>query len=153
MTNAAIMLYDMLQADEIDEQTIKDTIEAMGANEKVENYCKIIKQLQADSDMFKAEADRIAARKRTAENAIERLKTALLDFMTASKQEKIQAGTFSVSTATTKAVNITDETKIPDQFKKPQPAKIDKTEISKVLKAGGIVEGAELIENTGVRIR
>lgn len=153
MTQAATMLYDMLQNEEIDEYTVNDTIESMGADEKVENYCKIIKQFQADADMFKAECDRIAARKKTAENAIERMKTALLDFMQASKQEKIKAGTFSVSTATTKAVNIIDETQIPEQYLKPQPAKIDKAEISKALKNGEIVAGAELIENKGVRIR
>lgn len=153
MTQAALMLYDLLNQEEIDEQTVADTLESMGADEKVESYCKVIKQLQADADMFKAEQDRITARRKTAENAVERMKAALLDFMTASKKDKITAGTFTVSTAITKAVNILDESKIPEQYLKPQPAKIDKAEISKALKNGEAVAGAELIENKGVRIR
>lgn len=153
MTQAASMLYDLLNQDEIDEQTVADTLEAMGADEKVESYCKIIKQLQSDVDMFKTEGDRIAARKKTAENAIERMKAALLNFMNVSNKDKITAGTFTVSTAITKAVNILDESKIPEQYLKPQPAKIDKAEISKALKNGETVSGAELIENKGVRIR
>lgn len=153
MTEAAAYLYDLLQQEVIDEQTVNDTLEGMGVDEKVESYCKIIKQFQADVDMFKTEQDRIALRKKSAENAIDRMKSALLEYMIASKQEKMKAGTFTVSTAKSQAVNIIDETKIPEKFLKPQPAKIDKQEIAKLLKAGESVDGAELIENQGVRIR
>lgn len=153
MTQAATMLYNLLQSDEIDEQTVTDTLAAMGADEKVESYCKVIKQFQADADMYKAEYDRLAARKKSAENAIERMKRALLDFMQASKQNKITAGTFTVSTATSKAANIIDETLIPEQYLKPQPAKVDKAGILAALKNGEKIDGAVLVENTGVRIK
>lgn len=153
MTQAASLLYDLLQNDEIDEQTVNDTLDAMGTDEKVESYCKVIKQLQADTEMFKAEIDRISARKRTAENAIERMRNALLAFMEASKKDKITAGTFTVSTATTKSVNIVDESLIPSEYLILPPVKIDKAEISKALRSGETVKGAELIETKGVRIR
>ena len=146
-------LYELLQGEEIDEQTFKDTLEAMGATEKVENYCKIIKQFQSDVEMFKGELDRLTARKKTAENGVERMKAALLDFMNASGQDKVKAGTFSVSTATTQAVEIVDERVIPSIYLVAQPPKISKDAIKKALKGGEKVNGAKLIDNKGVRIR
>lgn len=153
MTAQANALYEMLQADEIDEQTFNDTLEALGTAEKVESYCKVIKQLQSDIDMFKGEIDRLTARKKTAENAVDRMKNALLTFLQFSGQDKVKAGSFAVSTATTQAVQITDEKAIPCIYLVEQPPKIDKIGIKNALKAGEEISGAELINNVGVRIR
>lgn len=153
MTEAATALYEMLQAEEIDEQTFNDTLEAMGTAEKVESYCKIIKQLQSDIEMYKGELDRLTARKKSAENGIDRMKSALLGFMQASGQDKVKAGSFAVTTATTQAVEITDESAIPCIYLVEQPPKIDKISIKNALKAGEKISGAELVNNTGVRIR
>lgn len=153
LTQQASELYELLQAEEIDEQTFSDTLEAMGAGDKVENYCKVIKQFQADAEMFKNEIARLTARKQTAENAVDRMKAALLAFMQFSGQDKVKAGSFSVYTATTPAVKIIDETAIPSIYLKPQPPTVDKIAIKAAIKGGATVEGAELINNTGVRIR
>ncbi len=153
MTAQANALYELLQSEEIDEQTFIDTLEAMGAGEKIEGYCQIIKQFQSDIEMFKSEIDRVTARKKTAENAVDRMKATLLLFLQTTGQEKVKAGTFSVSTATTQAVNITDEKAIPTNYLVEQPPKIDKIGIKNALKAGAEISGAELINNTGVRIR
>jgi CxxC motif-containing protein len=143
----------MLQAEEIDEQTFNDTLEGMGADEKIESYCKVIKQFTNDVEMFKGEIDRLTARKRTAEKAVERMKNALLVYLQFTGQDKVKAGTFSVSTATTQAVSITDEQAIPCKYLVEQPPKIDKAGIKDALKAGEVISGAELITNKGVRIR
>ena len=153
LTTQATALYEMLQAEVIDEQIFNDTLEAMGAGEKIESYCKLIKQFQSDAEMFKTEIDRLTARKKTAENGVERLKAALLLFMQQTGQDKVKAGSFAVSTATTQAVNITDEKSIPCIYLVEQPPKIDKAGIKNALKAGEQINGAELIYNTGVRIR
>lgn len=153
LTTQATALYELLQAEEIDEQTFKDTLEAMGAADKVESYCKVIKQLQNDVEMYKKEIDRLTARKKTADNGIERMKAALLAFLQYSGQDKVKAGTFAVSTATTQAVQITDEKLIPCIYLVEQPPKISKDAIKKALKDGEKVNGAELINNIGVRIR
>ena len=153
LTTQANALYELLQAEEIDEQTFNDTLEALGASDKVESYCKIIKQLQSDVEMFKTEIDRLTARKKTTENGIDRMKAALLAFLQYSGQNKVKAGSFSVSTATTQAVQITDEKAIPCIYLVEQPPKIDKIGIKNALKAGEEISGAELINNTGVRIK
>lgn len=153
LTEQASILYEMLQAGEIDETIFSDTLEAMGTGEKVENYCKVIKQLQGDIELYKAEIERLKARKEAAENGIERMKTTLLVFMELSGQDKVKTALFSVSTATTQAVQITDESKIPCAYLVEQPPKIDKAGIKQALKDGKAVAGAELVENKGVRIR
>lgn len=153
MTSNALQLYDLLQAEEIDEQTFNDTLEAMGAEEKLESYCKVLKQLQSDADMFKEEKDRIARRQKSIENSIDRLKAAMLVFMQATRQDKAKAGTFSVSVSTTKSVNIIDAAMIPEEFKIAQDPKIDKMAIKEALKNGEVVAGAEIQENKGVRIK
>lgn len=153
LTAQAAELYDLLQTEEIDEQTFNDTLEAMGTGEKVETYCKIIKQLQSDAEMFKTEIARLTARKQTAENSVDRMKAALLDYLTQSGQNKVKAGSFSVYTATTPVVNVTDANALPPIYLKPQPPTVDKLAIKAALKSGEAVAGAELINNTGVRIR
>lgn len=153
LTEQAACLYELLQNNEIDEETFNDTLESMGASEKAESYCKVIKQFQSDIEMFKNEIDRLSARKKTAENAVDRMKNALLLFMQQTGQDKLKAGTFAITQATTQAVNITDEKAIPCIYLVEQPPKIDKTAIKKAIKDGENVSGAELINNKGVRIR
>lgn len=153
LTAQANALYEMLQAGEIDETIFNDTLEAMGAGEKVESYCKVIKQLQGDTELYTAEIERLKARKEAAVNGVERMKSALLAFMELSGQDKVKTALFSVSTATTQAVQITDESKIPCIYLVEQPPKIDKAGIRQALKDGETVAGAELVNNTGVRIR
>ena len=153
MTAQAGELYELLQGEIIDEQTFKDTLEAIGTEEKIEGYCQVIKNLQADLDMFKAEADRIADRMKPIKNNIDRMKESLLAFLKASGQDKVKAGTFAVSIGTSKATNILDEALIPTEYKTPQPDKIDKTAIKKAIESGLTVAGAEIIINEGVRIR
>lgn len=153
LTEQANQLYELLQNEIIDEQTFTDTLEGMGVEEKVESYCKIIKQLKADSDMFKAEADRVSAKKKQADNGAERMKKALLEFLIQSGQKKVKAGTFSVTKTSSQAVFISDESSLPVTYLINQPPKVDKAGIKKALKAGEEVSGAEIVTNESVRIR
>lgn len=153
MTTQASELYNLLQNEDIDEQVFLDTLEAIGTGEKIESYCHIIKELQGDFEKFKAEADRLAARMKTAKNGIDRMKDSLLSFLRVSGQNKVKAGTFTVSIGTSKQTNILDEALIPTEFKTPQPDKIDKTAIKRAIESGQAVTGAEIIINESVRIR
>lgn len=153
MTAAAHQLYDLLTSGEIDEQTFTDTLQAMGTAEKLESYCKVIRQLEYDAEMFKAEKDRIEKKKKAVENSIDRMKKAVADFMNAQGTKKTAAGTFTVALSTSKAVNILDERKIPVRFLVEQAPKIDKSAIRAELMAGAEIEGCELQINEGVRIK
>lgn len=153
MTSAAANLYELLTNGDIDEQVFNDTLEAMGAGEKIESYCKVIRQLEADAEMYKAEKDRLYKKQQASENAIARMKNAVTEFMKITDIKKCQAGVFNVALSESKAVNITDENAIPARFLVEQAPKIDKAAIRAELMAGGEIAGAELKKNTGVRIK
>ncbi len=153
MTTAAAELYDLLTSGEIDEQTFEDTLQAMGTEEKLESYCKVIRQLEADAEMLKTEKERIDKKKKTVENSIDRMKKAVIQFMKVQGADKTSAGIFKVALSTSKAVNIVDENKVPARFLVEQAPKIDKAAIRKELMEGAEVEGCELQINEGVRIK
>lgn len=153
MTTNAHALYDLLTSGEIDEQTFADTLEAMGTEEKLESYCKVIRQLEADAEALKTEKDRIASKQKSVENSIARMKTAIAEFMHAQNSTKSSAGVFTVALSTSKAVNVVDETKIPKTFFIEQEPKLDKKAIRELLMKGEAVEGCELQINEGVRIK
>ena len=153
MTVAANQLYDLLTSGEIDEQTFNDTLQAMGAEEKLESYCKVIRQLEADAEMLKAEKERIENKKKTVDNSIGRMKKAVIEFMKASGSTKSTAGTFTVALSTSKATKIVDESLIPKKYFIKQEPKIDKKAILEMLKSGAKVKGCELQINEGVRIK
>ncbi len=153
MTEAAKTLYAMLDAEEIDEKAVHDTLEGMGLEIKLEDYCKVIRQFTSDAEAYKAEADRLTKKKETAENAVKRLKSAVLAYMTVAGKDKETAGVFTVKVGTSKSVCITDETKIPAVFLIEQPPKVDRASIRKMLFAGETVNGAELQINRNIQIK
>lgn len=153
MTEQARRLYEMLESGEIDEQTYTDTLEAIGADEKVDSYCQIIRQLNADADMCKAEIDRLAEKKRAATAAADRMKTALLDFLRTVEGGKAKTATFSASIRRTQSANITDENAIPTAYRIPQPDKISKADILRDLKSGAEIPGAEIAVSESVIIK
>lgn len=153
MSMQANGLYYLLQSGEIDEQVFSDTLEGIGADEKVKDYCEVIASLTAEVESFKTEIERMTSRKKSLENNVKRMKLALLNFLHSSGQTKAKGGTFTVSISKSQAVNILNENAIPESFLISQPPKIDKIGIKKALKEGKDVPGAMIIENEGVRIR
>lgn len=153
MTESARYLYNLLENDEIDEQVVLDTLEGIGATEKLEAYVYIQKQFEADLTAYKAEKERMEKKMKTCQNAIDRMKTAVLEFMNVTGVKKAKAGTFDLSIRKTESVTITDEGKIAEEWLKPQPPKIDKAGIKKALKNGEQISGAELTESNSLIVR
>lgn len=153
LTQNALAIQEMLESGEIDEAVYNDTLEGMGIQEKVENICKVIRNLDAKATAFKEEKERLAKKQSTCENSIKYLKQSLLDHLNAVDKNKIDAGLFTVSKSTSTSVCITNESKIDEFFLEPQPPKINKTEIGKALKSGIKVDGAELVKTEYVRIK
>lgn len=147
------MLQDLLEAGEIDEQTFRDTLESMDVDTKIENICKMIRNLDANATAYKAEKDRLAAKEKAANNAIVRLKESLLNFMLTTDKKKVEAGVFTVSKSVSKSVEILYEDMLDEKYFIPQPDKVDKTAITKDIKAGIDVAGAKLVEKPYVTIR
>lgn len=159
MTKAAQELYDFLiqsvddETAEFDEQAYKDTLEAVGVDEKLISYAQVLKTMEANKLLIDTEIERLTKKKKSICSGIDRMKDAVYNFLKLSKLDKTQAGTFSFRINKSQAVSITNEKLIPDEYMKPQPAKVNKLEIKKMLKSGVEIPGAELTENESVVIK
>jgi len=153
LTQNALYLQELLEQGEIDEQVYKDSLESLCAEDKLESCCMVLKNLEHRAEAYKAEIDRMSARKKTLENSVKRLKDSILGFLEASNQTRVEAGLFTVSLGSSTAVKVWDEKQLPEKFLIPQPEKVDRTAISRALKAGEAVGGAELETRHYVSIR
>lgn len=153
MTTTASYLYSLLDDGEIDEQTVADSLDGLGVGDKLEDYCKVIRQFEADKEAYSAEKARFDAKAKQADRAIERLKAAIVNYMATTGKKEQRCGLFEIKTSQSKAVAILDEEKIDPMFLVPQPAKINKTEIRKALMEGIEVPGATLQINTNIKIK
>ena len=153
MTETANYLYRLLEDGEIDEQTVADSLEGLGVGDKLEDYCKVIRQFEADKAAYAAEKARFADKEKKAEKAIERLKKAITDYMDVAGKTEQKCGLFDIKLSQSKAVSIVDEAKIGQAYLIPQPPRIDKATIRAELMNGGEVAGAVLQINTSLRIK
>lgn len=119
-------------------------------HEKIENIACWIKNLLSDADQLKQEADKLMQRKKTAENKADSLKRYLFSFL---DSEKFKSAKASISYRNTEAVEVTDVSKIPEEYlryKEPEP---NKTDIKKSLKAGVEIPGVALVKNKSMIIQ
>lgn len=146
MSDAAKHLYELLATGEIDEQTVLDTMESIGASEKLESYVYVQKQLEAEISAFEKEIDRMIDRKAVLENRVKRLKQAQVDFMQATGQKSANAGTFRLSLRRNASVNIEDEGIIPMRYMVEIPATMrpDKKQMLADMKDGKTIPGASV---------
>ena len=159
LTEDYMTLLEYAEDPEIDEETLKDTMEAVeGEIEvKAENYAKVIKQLEADTVSLKAEIDRLSARKKTLDNSITRIKKSLEEAMIATGKTKFKTELFSFgiqkNPASLKLADDIDFESIPMEFVIfPEPT-IDKKAVTASIKAGAEYDWAHLEQSEGLRIR
>ena len=154
LTADLLALQEMLE-DSVEDQVLLDTLEGVqGEYEiKLESYCKVIKNLEADMEALKNEAKRLTDKRKVLENNIERLKKAMFDSMKATNTDKVKGALFTVAIQRNGGVtpinydksnkNIT--AKLPDEL-----VNIVETPnleaIRELLEAGKVVEGFSLGE-------
>lgn len=98
ITGDLLTLQEMLE-DSVEDQVLTDTLEAVqGEYEvKLEAYCKVIKNLEADIDALKNEADRLNTKRAVLSANIDRLKKAMFDSMKATNTPKVKGTLFTVA--------------------------------------------------------
>ena len=147
----------VLELIEAGEENLEDTLESINdtIEVKAENYAKIIRNLEGNVNMLKAEVERLNSRKKSIEGNIGRLKENLKMAMILTGKEKIKTGLFNITVANNPvALNVFDESKIPENFFTYETIKkMDKSAIKDLLKAGQVIEGAELTQGRGLRIK
>ncbi|MBO3333451.1 siphovirus Gp157 family protein [Clostridium perfringens] len=123
-------------------------------NTKIENICKVIKEIEADSIGIDEEIKRLSALKKQKENTVKKLKEYVEFEMNGIGLTKVEGKLFKISFRKSKVVKVLDETKIPKEFIKIKTTEtISKTDLGKALKSGEIIEGAELVENKTLQIK
>ena len=146
-------LQEMLENPLDDEQVLLDTLEGVqGEYElKLEAYCKVIKNLEADMDALKAEAKRLTDKRKTLENNVDRLKKAMFDSMKATNTDKVKGQLFTVAIQRNGgklpvvAADNVDLSKLPDELVKVVESP-DLEAIRNWLESGNAVEGFTLGE-------
>ena len=146
--NAILDCVDMETGEIVDCEKLEDL--QMERDSKIQNIALWIKQLEAEAEAYKKEKESFDKKKSVAENKAKSLKEYLSNYLAGQSFKSIKV---NVSFRTSDSVNITDISKIPEQFLKIAEPTADKTEIKKLLKAGTAVAGAELITKQNIQIK
>lgn len=154
LTGQYLDIYNL----EIDDETKLDTIESLGLDEeievKAENYAKLIRNLEADKQIYKEEEQRFKEKKERTDKKIERLKRDLQASMEITGKTKIKCELFTISVQNSKASVVVDEKALLKKYwtKKVTEAP-NKKKLYELLSAGEKIKGATLQENRSLRIK
>lgn len=119
---------------------------------KAESYAEIIAKYAQLADNAGQRIAQLQQVKKVAENAQKRMKERILEAMLEYGLPKVECGLHKYSVRTSKAVEITDEAKLPTEYIKVATS-VDKSALRADLLAGKVVEGAELRENKTIQIK
>lgn len=121
--------------------------------DKLESIAKMIKNLDATAKAYEDEEKRLKGRKMATKKRIDEIKRYVKENLEAMGKDKVEAGIFKWSLQFGPGrVEITDETKIPDEFFVTEIKPL-KTEIKKAIENGEITEGAEIVREKSLRLR
>lgn len=153
---ALLAEYEAAEDDERRDELLEmiDTLQD-DIGDKGEAYARVLRNLGAQRDAYKAEAQRLTNKARAAEAAQERLKAQLLSAMQRVGASKIQTtiGAWSVRTNPW-SVEVLDMDTVPAEYHVPQPDKIDKRAILQNFKeTGEILPGVLMHQTTGIQFR
>lgn len=150
-------VYAQLQSTD-DEETFQDTLDSIDfqadLEKNIEYFVKMLKNMQADAEMYKAEKEAFYKKQKQAEAKAEKYKETIRRAMELSQKKKVDAGMFKVSLRRSKKIEVLDETKIPLEYMTEKiERKPNKKELAKLLKSGQEISGVELIETESLQVK
>ena len=123
----------------------------MERDEKVNNCLMVMRQYETDAMSLDAEIKRLTALKKHYAGRAEWMKNYVQHCL---QGERFKSDLFNVTYRMSKAVEIKDFRQVPEIYYKDQGEKdILKGQIMEVLKNGGTVPGAELVEHTSMIVK
>lgn len=149
-------LLEMAEEQEIDQQTIVDTIESIDGEfeDKADGYAKVDASLGDKVDAIDKEMKRLANMKTVINNNRKRIKSNLENAMRETGKTKFKTALYSFHIQKNPvALHILDETKIPKVYFVPQPDMLDKKRLKEYIKEHGDTDFAELKQGESLRIR
>ena len=151
LTGQYLEIYNM----ELDEETKLDTLDSIDweteYETKVENYIKVMKNIDADVEARKAEIKRLTELNKADEKKKDHLKDTLSTSMNMTGHERVETPLFKVSFRKSQAVEV-DEAVLPEAYK-VATWKPDKKRLKEDLKNGLEIIGANLVERKNLSIR
>jgi hypothetical protein len=118
---------------------------------KLENYAKVIKNFESDIEGLKKEEDRLAGKRKTLENRVKSMKTAMRDAMIATGKLKVKGDLFSFTVRNNAPSVVMDEQyieNIPEKYLIAQEPKIDRKLLAEDIKSGADLEGIAHLESS-----
>ena len=159
LTADMMKILSMMDDPELDQQTLKDTMEGIeGAYEdKFDGYAAVIRQLTGYINELDEEKKRIDARKESFENNVKKMKQIMLESMNATGKTKFKTAKNSFWTQKNKASVVIDAKSvwdIPEDFRRYKDPEPDKTKIGEAIAAGQDFTGIAHMEQTeSIRIK
>lgn len=151
LTGQFLEIYNL----ELDEETKLDTLDSIDwqtdYENKVENYIKVIKNIESDVEARKNEIKRLTELNKADEKKKDHLKETLSTSMALTGHERVDTSLFKVSFRKSQAVEV-DETVLPEAYK-VATWKPDKKRLKEDLKNGLEIIGATLVERKNLSIR
>lgn len=155
LTDERLKLLEMLEDEDVSEEAIKDTLEMnfLDIKDKFDGYGKILRQMQADREMVKAEKMRLATREKAIDNGIERLRNYMLNAMLLMDETKVKTELFTVSVTNRKklVLDIAEEN-VPIEYAK-LTVKADTKKIAEDMDKGYDIDFAHFEEVKGLTVR
>jgi len=149
-------LQSLIENGDFTEEELEDTLESINFDieDKAEAYGLVMKNLEAQADGLKAEADRLSERSNAITANIKRMSDNLLSLMMETGKLKFKTDHFSFSTRKSSSVIITDDKAIPGAYAKTKVViSFDKLAIRNALNGGIKIIGAEIKESTNISIK
>lgn len=146
-------VYEM----DLDDETWQDTLESIDSaiEQKSDGVMYVIRNLEVDVIGLKDEEKRLKSKREVAERKIKRLKQYLQENMEAVGKTKFKTQLFAYNIQNNPAsLKLTDEKLIPEKYYTVETSrKYDNKAIKDDLKAGKVINGAELKTSQSLRIR
>lgn len=139
LTEEYLTLQEMAYDPEVDEQTLRDTLDGVFGEfeDKADGCAKIIVNAKADIEAIKAEEDRLRARRKHLESQNDWLKNYLMANMQAIGKEKIKTTLFNISVQKNGGkeplVIVGSLDDIPGKFLVPQPPVVNNDAVRALL--------------------
>lgn len=161
LTNEYLALLEAIDNDEIPEEAIADTLEAITGEieSKADSIACLLKNLDAEIVAIKAEEARLAERRKSKEKSYERIKEYLSNTLQIAGLDKIETARNKITFRKSESVEVDEESfilwaqKNRDDLLTYSAPKVNKTEIKKALKNGEEIIGAELRVNTNIQLK
>ena len=115
---------------------------------KLEGYAKVIKNFESDIEGLKKEEDRLAGKRKTLENRVKSMKTAMRDAKNATGKQKVKGDLISFTVknnAPSVVMDVNYIEDVPEKYLIAQEPKIDRKLLAEDLKAdGAALEGSRI---------